>query len=613
MADDYRTRMVKQMVGEPGVRLPKGLEQGVLDSDSSIMDRIVRFLVGGHNDPVGPVQYGVPVGGVGSAAGMLGSGARAGTAVVPYTGGLVSRGGLVPRGSTTAMRGPVTVGSRTLPAGQRATVTGTVRNPGTRGVRVPGMGRSSGAGRPARPAQGALPAPWTPWQGGSGAAAAGSNVAGNLTKGAIIAAGGMGAYGAVRAATRGSQGSGGGGTGGNPGGTSDGPAFPGGPGGTQQPMDGWHGRMGLGGGSPSSPQAVTDPYDEFLQDYIAQITGAYDNQISAIGGLGPLFQSQAAEAQGNIGNFFGYAEGVAQEGMPVTEEIYDTAQANVGDIYDGLASSLGAMPQQMVDRASAAAGSAIGGSVADNVAAATAPFAAAGETSRANATANLVQGSSAGQSYLNNLASAAPAEGALHQSAVEQAMNQQLQLVAYKQAELEGAKQRALMEISADVAGSTSERMANAALAQALGLDISDNIDPLDFLKGQDMMQGDPLDQVKAQRDLVGLQQAELNLMQDIDPNFRTEQILGTMPAPIRSSFENVQRMAEAQAPTGGSGVPEPRAVALKMLELIDEQYGEGNLEFFGIPGSARNSAVAADALDQSREQLVQAVRTLMM
>lgn len=589
-------------------------------------NKLVNFLVGAPEDPSGlPIQYGVPVGSVGAGTrAALGSG-RAGTSLVPRTAG--------------NLRGPVRPsGSYGLPAGQRAVVTNVTRNPGTNLVARSRLPSGQGARTGVTPRAGITHSPGNarfrgrPRQtsGQAGPTVMQQNAQRgyrNRLLGGAAAAGALGVAGyqgsaALRNILRGegnssaaAQGTAGTAGRGNSNGVSDGSPFPGGNGGTNQPMDGWHARLAMGG-SGGMPQAVADPYDEWMQEYINNITEAYDAQIAAIGGLGPLFQQQAAEAQSNIGDFFGYASDVATEGMPVTEEIYDTAQANVDQVYDGLASSLEAMPQEMVNRASDAAGGAIGSSVAGRVAAATAPFAAAGETSRANATANLLQGSSAGQSYLNNLASAAPAEGALHQSAVEQAMQQQLQLVAYKQAELEGAKQRALMDVTADVAGETSERMADAALAQALGLDLPANVDPLDYLRGQGMMPGG-VDSIDRQKDLIQLQQAELNLMQDMNPNFRTEQILGNMSPNTRTAFDNLMREAESSAVGGADGVPDERAVAMEMLSIIDEELAKGrediDLERFGIPNSARNSAVGADALDMSLEELQTAIRTLLM
>jgi len=325
-----------------------------------------------------------------------------------------------------------------------------------------------------------------------------------------------------------------------------------------------------------SEGAEGDPYSEFLQDYLAKLSGSYDSQIDAIGGLGSAFQDQAAEAQGNIGEFFDYAGDVARGGKTPTQETYDTATGNVGSIYDNLGETLQGMPQQLTDIASGAAGSAVGSSVAGRVASATAPFMAAGETSRANANANLTQNNAAGQNYLTQLASSTGAEAGMHQSAVESAMQQQLQLVAYRQAELEGSKQRALMEVSSDVAGDSSERMAQAALASSLGLDLPEGVDPMDYLRGRDMMSGGSVDPIKQERDLLGLEQARLNLSQDINPDLERDRTIGSLTPPASHGFDNILRNVEADFAPGRD---DPKDMAMKLLQELDAYALGGGLD----------------------------------
>jgi hypothetical protein len=285
----------------------------------------------------------------------------------------------------------------------------------------------------------------------------------------------------------------------------------------------------------------SDPYDDFLQEQLDALASSYDAQMDAIGGLSGSFRDYASSAQDNIGGFFGYAEEAARGAMPVTEEIYGTAQENVGSIYDTLASSLDAIPQQMTNIASQAAGGAVGSSVAGGSAESVAPFRAAGETSRASAQTNLQQSSAAGQNYLNNLAAAVPAEGALHQSAVEQALNQQLQLVAHRQAELEGAKQRAMIGLTSDLAGSSAEQMANQALAHALGIDVPFGVDPGAYLLNLGRIQG-------LEGGQVTQAQKEFNFQQSVNPANQREQIEAGLSVPAQKVFPEIMRLGHSAA-----------------------------------------------------------------
>lgn len=365
--------------------------------------------------------------------------------------------------------------------------------------------------------------------------------------------------------------------------------------------------VGAGRPSPSGQGGMGgDPYSEFLQGYYNDLAGSYDAQIDAIGGLSPIFKQQAQESQGNIGNFFGYAGDVAREGIPVTQETYANAEGNVDNIYDQLGERLRDMPQELTDVASNAAGSAIGSSVAGRVSAATAPFAAAGETARANANANLTQHSAAGQNYLNQLASSTGAEAGMHQSAVESALNQQLQMVAYRQAEIEGAKQRALMEVSSDIAGASSERMANAALSSALGLGTPEGVDPMDFLRAQGMMQG-------LQSGELDQQSAMMNLAQESNPNWQRDQVMSGLSTNLHAPLDQVRRIAESSFVEGD----DPRNLGLSMLKVLDDMsksFGEENYRGEGTPlegalGGNEIPVVVGDP--NSRKQIEEAIRAL--
>ena len=337
------------------------------------------------------------------------------------------------------------------------------------------------------------------------------------------------------------------------------------------------------------PQQFEDPYSEFLEQQMLELSGAYDAQIDAIGGLGDVFSQQAQEAQGNIGDFFGHAQETAQAGIPVTQEIYGDATQNVEGIYDDLGGRLETMPQRLTDIATDAAGGGVSGSVAGRVAEATAPFAAAGESARADATSNLAQHSAAGQNYLNQLASATQGESALHQSNVEQALNQQQQLIAHRQAELEGAKHRAMMEVGADIAGASAEQMGNMALSQALGLDLPGQVDPMDFLRAQGLMadmapgeEGRSLeDEIDLQRSVTGLEQAEHNLAESRNPNLHQDQIRQNLSPHAQDLLPQLMEDSErelAKRREGGQSVNEQDRI-LGMLEQLDQLVERGRFQ----------------------------------
>jgi hypothetical protein len=240
------------------------------------------------------------------------------------------------------------------------------------------------------------------------------------------------------------------------------------------------------------------------EEMLAAISDSYGGQIAALEGWGNELAGLTQGLIGNInasadatnqqiGSYYDYAAHQANAGRPVIAETGQAAMGNVDEIYNTLATNLAAIPGSAVDRASSAAGSAVGGSVAGRVAASVAPFQAAGETSRANTQANLTQHSAAGQDYLSQLAAAAPSDAAMRQASVagrannavteaEMALAQQRAQIAAQTAALEGAEQRALIEASADTAGTTFDRiMQTVSLGNALGADMSGMASDLGF------------------------------------------------------------------------------------------------------------------------------------
>lgn len=257
------------------------------------------------------------------------------------------------------------------------------------------------------------------------------------------------------------------------------------------------------GDSGMMPQGAGFPSMDELMSMLAEGGGGpgfdgsgYDAQAAALrrggarmagltGQLVGNINSSAGAANTQIGGFFDHAASQAEAGRPAIAGAHDTASTNVDQTYDNLAAQLGSLPQSSADAARAAGGSGAGSTVADRVAAAAAPFQAAGESSRAGAQANLTQHSTAGQDYLTQLASAAPSEAAQAQSAVsgraaqavtsaQMALAEQQARIEAQAASIEGAKQRAMVEHSADTAMSTFERMMQAtqlegAMLQNLG------------------------------------------------------------------------------------------------------------------------------------------------
>lgn len=364
---------------------------------------------------------------------------------------------------------------------------------------------------------------------------------------------------------------------------------------------------------------LQDMYSQLLEEQIGQVESAYDQQIGAYGDLRGTTRQMGQSSQENIGDFFGHAGDVAQAGIPVTQETYEGASSNVEDIYGNLTSNLESMPQRVTDIAADAGGGAMRETVADRTAAASAPFLAAAESGQASTLGNLEQHSAAGQNYLNQLASAVPAEGAQHQSQVEDAMNQQLNAIAFQQAELEGAKQRAISDITADVAGSTSERMANAALSQSLGLDLDPSVDPMDYLSGQstlnDMMpeQQSGLEALQEQADTV-------EAMETISPGYQDQAqqqstLQGLSPGG-QQTFDSLRTLSEQNSEVD-AGNREIGMAMLQNLEALASQgedwqesggpitIGEGDqAQEVDVPGSVLTSGPA-------RQQISNAIRRL--
>lgn len=305
----------------------------------------------------------------------------------------------------------------------------------------------------------------------------------------------------------------------------------------------------LGGGGGMDLGALAGSFDAEIGALRqgGQRMAGLTNQL--IGNIG----SSAAGANKQIGGFFNYAAGQANAGRPVIGKSYDTARTNVNQTYDQLAGQLAGLPQASADAARAAGGSAAGSSVADRVAVAAAPFAAAGESSRAASQANLATHSTAGQDYLTQLASAAPSEAAQSQAAVTGRANQavthaQMQLAAQqaeieaRAASLEGSKQRALLEASADTAGSTMENYANALniFEKEVGLGLAA---PGPHAQGAAGMS--PQEMLAMANTESTIRSRELKDAQRADPNWHLNQALAQTDVPHQKGFEKIRNIAE--------------------------------------------------------------------
>lgn len=213
------------------------------------------------------------------------------------------------------------------------------------------------------------------------------------------------------------------------------------------------------GGAPDPFAALMDLLGQGPQDMSGEIAAGYDAQRQAILDVIPVMQGAGRDATGAMGDYFGYGAQQAKEGRGAVQGVYQEATGNVDAIYDELARSLNAMPGEITDIATDAAGGAVGGRVAETAAAGTVPYRAAGETSRANASENLTKRSAAGQNYMSQLAAANTAEAGQRQSDVEHGLAMATAQVQARAAEIEGEKQRAMAEYAADASGDMFNRM----------------------------------------------------------------------------------------------------------------------------------------------------------
>lgn len=191
----------------------------------------------------------------------------------------------------------------------------------------------------------------------------------------------------------------------------------------------------------------------------SQLGSAYDQQIEAVLGQGPIMRGLAEEAQGNIGGFFDYAAESAEAGREPVQQAYGAAGEGVEQAYGEATEQVRSTPSVYTDLAEQAGGEGARSGVAQRVSAAAAPFEAALSSGEAAVQGNLAQSQAAGEQYLSQLASAAPSEAAMAQSGVEGALQQQLQDLQMQAAQLEGAKQKAMMQVSADTSGDAFDRM----------------------------------------------------------------------------------------------------------------------------------------------------------
>ena len=296
---------------------------------------------------------------------------------------------------------------------------------------------------------------------------------------------------------------------------------------------------------------------------------SFDDQIAALNAAGVRFEDLNAEqkanirsaadtATGNIGGFFDYAAHQANQGRPVIAESGASAQSNLDSIYDELDANLSAIPGLGQEQATAAAGGA-GSQVGTRMEAAAAPFRAAGASGRAASKSNVTQHTAAGKDYLSQLAAAAPSEAAMGQQTVEQgaaqaktaadmALAEQQMALELETARLEGAKQRALLEASADTAGSTFDRfMQGAQLFSALGADPGVLRDSLGLPADPALMGG-----------------AEGMSHEDMLDLAIKEARLADMTAPETSGLEGFQNMLSQESPT-------VQRDAMELLDIVDE------------------------------------------
>lgn len=283
-----------------------------------------------------------------------------------------------------------------------------------------------------------------------------------------------------------------------------------------------------GGGGGGGGMGMMDMFRQLQQQQQArqeamrrQLGSSYDRQIEAVRGQGPIMRGLAEEAQGNIGGFFDYAAEAAEGGRAPIQSAYETAGSNVDAAYGQATEQVQGLPSVYTELAAEAGGEGARSGVAQRVAAAAAPFEASLASGQAAVQGNLSQSQAAGEQYLSQLASAAPSEAAMAQSGVEGALQQQLQDIQMQAAQLEGAKQRALMQAASDTSGDVFDRMMdlqqlqmdrerhNMALKQGeMGLKQSQLGMEQDRLEMQQSLQGgqdpmaqlDPLEQMRLRK-----------------------------------------------------------------------------------------------------------------
>lgn len=222
-----------------------------------------------------------------------------------------------------------------------------------------------------------------------------------------------------------------------------------------------------GRGAQAASAQGNDPFADMLNMLMqgggavdtSGIEAGFDAQKQAILDSIPLMQESAGLATDNIGGYFDYAAQQAERGGEAVGDVYDTAQRNVGSIYDQHGKALSEIPGDVTALAEAAAGGGVSQRVAEESSAATAPFLAAGESSRAGGLANLERRGAAAETYMSELGAASGSEAALRQSDVEQRLAHASSQVQQQAAAIEADKQTALAQYSADSSVDMFNRM----------------------------------------------------------------------------------------------------------------------------------------------------------
>lgn len=188
----------------------------------------------------------------------------------------------------------------------------------------------------------------------------------------------------------------------------------------------------------------------------------FNPEIEALRDMIDGVEDMAGARREGIRNVFG---GAASNIEPIREglgETFDRSSRNVDTIFDESQERLEGLSGG-IDVPAGVEG------VEGRIASAAAPFIAQGEANRASTQANLERHEQAGEGYFSRLGGAIQAESAQMQAQSDFAMQQQQFELQREMAALEGAQQRAIMETTADTAGSTQERMMRMLAFQALG------------------------------------------------------------------------------------------------------------------------------------------------